>query len=208
MFLKAAVFAAKSCAWASASMWKRQFPPLLEQRSGTRNGGYEMNIGNLMPWRERSQLPAMREDFFDPFVTFRREVQRMMDDFVSDFDNGGLATTSAWRGSAPVVDIDETDKEIVITAEMPGLDQKDFQISVSGDVLTIKGEKKVEQEEKSGNGYHRERRYGAFSRSLRLPFDVKNEKIDATYQKGVLTIHVPKSADAQKAVRQIEVKAA
>jgi HSP20 family protein len=168
----------------------------------------KMNIGDLMPWREKSQTPAMREDFFDPFVTFRREVQRMMDDFVNGFDNGGLATMNGWKGSAPAVDIAETEKEMVITAEMPGLDEKDFQISISGDVLTIKGEKKIEHEEKNGNGYHRERRYGAFSRSLRLPFEVKDEQIDATYQKGVLTIHVPKPADAQKAVRQIEVKAA
>jgi HSP20 family protein len=168
----------------------------------------KMNIGNLMPWREKSQMPAVREDFFDPFVTFRREVQRMMDDFVDGFDNDGLATMNSWRGSSPAVDIAETDKEMVITAEMPGLDEKDFQISVSGDLLTIKGEKKIEHEEKNGNGYPRERRYGAFSRSLRLPFDIKDEKIDATYQKGVLTIHVPKPADAQKAVRQIEVKAA
>ena len=150
-----------------------------------------MNIGNLMPWREKAQTPAMREDFFDPFVTFRREVQRMMYELVNGFDNGGLAKMNGWRGSVPAVDIDETDKEVVITAEMPGLDEKDFQISVSGDMLTIKGEKKFEHEEKNGNGYHRERSYGAFSRSLRLPFDVKDEKIDATYQKGVLTIHVP-----------------
>ncbi len=164
-----------------------------------------MNMGNLMPWREKSQVPAMREDFFDPFVTFRREMDRMMSDFVNGFDNGGLAT-NGWNASAPAVDINETEKEMVITAEMPGLDEKDFQISVSGDMLTIKGEKKIEHEDK--NGYHRERSYGAFSRSLRLPFEVKNEKIDATYQKGVLMIHVPKPADAQKAVRQIEVKAA
>jgi HSP20 family protein len=167
-----------------------------------------MNIEKLMPWREKSQVPAMREDFFDPFVNFRREVQRMMDDFASGFDSGGFATINGWRGSMPAVDIAETDKEMVITAEMPGLDEKDFQISIAGDMLTIKGEKKIEHEEKNGNGYHRERRYGAFSRSLRLPFEIKDEKIDATYNKGVLTIHLPKPADAQKAVRQIEVKAA
>ncbi len=85
-----------------------------------------MNIEKLMPWREKSQTPAMREDFFDPFVTFRREVQRMMDDFVNGFDNGGLATMNGWKGSAPAVDIAETEKEMVITAEMPGLDEKDF----------------------------------------------------------------------------------
>ena len=157
-----------------------------------------MNIGNLMPWREKSQVPAMREDFFDPFVTFRREMDRMMSDFVSGFDNGGLVTGNGWKASAPVVDIAETEKEMMITAEMPGLDEKDFQISVSGDMSTIKGEKKIEHEDKNGNGYHRERSYGAFSRSLRLPFDVKNEKIDASYQKGVLTIQVPKPATPKR----------
>jgi HSP20 family protein len=186
-------------------MWKYNFSIARYESSGIQNGGCKMNIGNLMPWREKSQTPAMREDFFDPFVTFRREVHRMMDDFVNGFDDGGLATVN---GSAPVVDVAETEKEMVITAEMPGLDEKDFEITVSGDLLTIKGEKKIEHEQKNGNGYHRERRYGAFSRSLRLPFDVKDEQVDATYQKGVLTIHVPKPADAQKAVRQIEVKAA
>lgn len=167
-----------------------------------------MNIGSLIPWREKSHTPAMRDDFFDPFVTFRREVHRMMDDFANGFDDGGLATMSGgWKGSTPAVDIAETEKEMVITAEMPGLDEKDFEITVSGDLLTIKGEKKFEHEQKNGNGYHQERRYGVFSRSLRLPFDVKDEQIDATYQQGVLAIHVPKPADAQKAVRQIEVKA-
>ncbi len=165
-----------------------------------------MNIGSLMPWREKS--PALRDDFFDPMVTFRREVHRMMDDFFNGFEGSSLAGMKGWQGNTPIIDIAETEKEMVITAEMPGLDEKDFEVTISGDLLTIKGEKKVEHEEKNGNGYHRERRYGSFSRSLRLPFEVKDERIDATYQKGVLTIHLPKPADAQKAVRQIEIKAA
>ena len=109
----------------------------------------------------------------------------MMDDFFNGFDEWRTCCNEGgWQGSAPVIDIAETEKEMVITAEMPGLDEKDFEITVSGDLLTIKGEKKVEHEEKNGNGYHRERRYGAFSRSLRLPIEVKDEQIDATYQKG------------------------
>jgi HSP20 family protein len=129
-----------------------------------------MNIGTLIPWREKSQMPAMREDFFDPFMAFRREFNRMMDDFFDGTDgripaplNGG------WRANAPAVDIAETDKEMLVTAEMPGLHEKDFEVTVAGDLLTIKGEKKIEHEEKNGNGYYRERRFGAFSRSLRLP---------------------------------------
>lgn len=164
-----------------------------------------MNIGNLMPWREKSQAPALKEAYFDPFVTFRREMDRMMKDFVGSFE-GGYLTAGNGNGSGPLMDVSETDKEMVVTAEMPGMDEKDFEISLSGDVLTIKGEKKLEHEQKNGDSYYRERRFGSFSRSLRLPFEVKDEEIDAAYRKGVLTVRVPKPAEAQKSVRQIEVK--
>jgi HSP20 family protein len=107
-----------------------------------------------------------------------------------------------------MIDVADTDKELVVTAELPGLDEKDFDVTLSGDILNIKGEKKAEREEKNGDAYYMERRFGSFSRSVRLPFEVKDEKVDAKYDKGVLTIRVPKPADAQRAVRHIEVKAA
>jgi HSP20 family protein len=169
-----------------------------------------MNIRSLIPWRDKSQISAMRDDIYDPFVAFRREFNRLMDDFFTPgMDGRGLAPMNGdWHVGAPAVDISETDTELLVTAEMPGLDEKDFEVTVSGDLLTIKGEKKSENEEKTGNGYYRERRYGAFTRSLRLPFEVTDEKVDATYKKGVLTIRLPKPAEAQKPVRQITVKAA
>jgi len=164
-----------------------------------------MKLGSLVPWRERSE-PAVRDDAYDPFTAFRRDVDRMFDDFFIGFGPSAMRSSS---GSVnPTIDATETEKEIVITAELPGLDEKDFEVTLAGDLLTIKGEKKSEHEERNGGSYYAERRFGSFSRSLRLPFEVKEESVDATYQKGVLTIRVPKPAEAQSAVKRIEVKAA
>lgn len=164
-----------------------------------------MKLGSLVPWRERSE-PAIRDDAYDPFTAFRRDVDRVFDDFFTGFGSSALRS---WSGSVnPTIDATETEKDVVITAELPGLDEKDFEVTLTGDLLTIKGEKKSEHEERNGGSYYAERRFGSFSRSLRLPFEVKDEKVDATYQKGVLTIRVPKPAEAQSAVKRIEVKAA
>ena len=159
----------------------------------------------LVPWRNnKPQTPATREDFFDPFVTFRREMDRMFDGF---FGGGAVRPAHAgWQGLTPAVDVDETDKEIVITAELPGVSDKDVEVSVAGDFLTIKGEKRAEREEKNGDSTYMERRFGSFSRSVRLPFDIKDEKVDAKFKDGVLTIRLPKSAELQRAVRRIDVK--
>ncbi|HEX5957067.1 MAG TPA: Hsp20/alpha crystallin family protein [Hyphomicrobiaceae bacterium] len=168
-----------------------------------------MNLKPLIPWREKSQTPAIREGFFDPLVTFRREVDRMFDDFF----NGMRPRTpwplgNGWQGLTPVIDVTETEKEVVITAELPGVNEKEVEVTIADDLLTIKGEKKTELEQENGDATYMERRFGSFSRSVRLPFEVKDEKVDAKYDKGVLTIRVPKPAEIQKAVRRIEVKAA
>jgi HSP20 family protein len=168
-----------------------------------------MKFGALLPWRQRSGVPAARDDIWDPMVAFRRDVDRMFDEFFDSFFERGLPAAGAgWRGITPAIDVEESDKELVITAEMPGLDDKDFEVTVADDVLTIKGEKKAEHEKRDGNGHYLERRYGSFSRSVQLPFEVTDEKIDARYEKGVLTIRIPRPAEAQKSVRRIEVKAA
>jgi HSP20 family protein len=159
----------------------------------------------LVPWKNnRAQSPALREDYFDPFVTFRREMDRMFDHLFDGFPG------RAGNGSgaiAPAMDLDETDKEMVITAELPGVTDKDIEVSLTGDVLTIRGEKKTETEEKKGGAYYTERRYGSFARSLRLPFEVKDEQVDAKFKDGVLMIRLPKPAELQSQVRRIEVKA-
>jgi HSP20 family protein len=168
-----------------------------------------MDLKSLIPWRNiKSNLPATREDYFDPFVSLRREVDRMFDDFFSGFGGRSLQTAQRWPSLTPMIDVVENYNEVVVSAELPGLSEKDFDVTLTGDVLTNRGEKKAELEERSGETTYIERRYGAFTRTVRLPFDADNEKVDAKYDKGVLTVRVPKPADFQKPVRRIEVKAA
>jgi HSP20 family protein len=164
-----------------------------------------VSFNALVPWRNnKSQTPATREDYFDPFVTFRREVDRIFDQF---FDATPLRSSNGWQGITPAVDVEETDKEMIVTAELPGVSDKDIEVNLAGDVLTIQGQKKTEREEKQSGSTYTERRFGSFIRSLRLPFEVKDAEVDASFKDGVLTVRLPKPADLQKSVRRIAVKA-
>lgn len=163
-----------------------------------------IDFKSLVPWRDRSSEPDTKHDLTHPFLAFRREMDRMFDNFFGG--DRGIGSLTSWGGVMPVVDVNEADKEIVVTAELPGVEEDDIEVTVSGDVLTIKGEKKAEHEEKDGDRHYMERRYGSFSRSVRLPFEVKDEKVDAQFDKGVLKLRIPKPAEMQKAVRKIEVK--
>src|SRR4051812_20423621 len=106
---------------------------------------------------------------------------------------------------APAMEIGETDKEVKISAELPGLDEKDVEVTCSGNLLTVKGEKKAEKEEEDGDFWHRERSYGYFERSVQLPEGVDAEKAAANFKKGVLTVTVPKKPEAQSSRRTIDI---
>jgi HSP20 family protein len=108
----------------------------------------------------------------------------------------------------PAVDIAETDKAYEITAELPGMDEKNIEVKFADGVLTIKGEKKDEKEEKKKDYYLSERSYGSFQPSFQVPDGVDTDKIEATFKKGVLSVALPKSVEAQKAAKKIDVKAA
>ena len=110
--------------------------------------------------------------------------------------------------SVPAIDMSEDEKAYKISAELPGLDAKDVDVSVSGNTLLIKGEKLQEKEEKDKNYYFSERAYGSFQRTFELPASVDRDKISADVSKGVLTITLPKTPDAQKQQKKIEVKSA
>lgn len=120
----------------------------------------------------------------------------------------------AWRFSpglglpAPAVDISEDDKAYKITAELPGLKTEDVTVSVNGDILTLRGEKRQEHEEKEANRHVSERAYGAFERSFTLPAGIDREAISAAFNNGILTLTLPKTPTAQSQVRKIDVKAA
>lgn len=163
------------------------------------------NFGSLIPRRDKSRDVVRRDDNIDPFIAFRRHVDRMFDDF---FDTALNRFPSAFSNGIvnPTIDVDDTGENLVVTAELPGLDSKDFEVTLTGDILTIKGEKKDERQEKKGESQYVERRFGSFERSIRLPFEASDDKVDAKYDRGVLTIHVPKPPELTKPARRIEVK--
>jgi HSP20 family protein len=104
--------------------------------------------------------------------------------------------------TAPAVDVSKTDKAYEITAELPGMDEKSVEVKLANGMLTIKGEKQDEKEEKKQDYYMRERTFGSFQRSFQLPADVDTDKIEAGFKKGVLTVTLPKSAEAQKSEKK------
>ena len=136
-------------------------------------------------------------------MSLQREVDRLFDDFTRGFP----AFSSAGAAELlPSVNVTETDKQIEITAELPGLEEKDVQVNVADNVLTIRGEKKAEKEEKDKTFRLVERSYGSFVRSLELPEGVNADAIKASIDKGLLKVTVPKPALAQ--VKKIDVKTA
>jgi HSP20 family protein len=129
-----------------------------------------------------------------------------MDTLFDRFFEGWPFKAAEAGGWMPAVDVSEKPKEVIVKAELPGMDPKEIDISMQGNVLTLRGERKQEKEEKE-ESYHRvERSYGAFSRSVRLPAEVQPDKVKATYKDGVLTIEMPKTKE--EAVKKIEVKTA
>jgi HSP20 family protein len=148
--------------------------------------------------------------------TLRQEMDQLFDRFSDGFESISLQPFThmqrLWSpgvtGFAPMaVDVAEGDKAYTITAELPGVNEKDVDVSVDEDMLVIKGEKHQEKEEKSKNRYVSERSYGAFQRMFSLPRGTDATKIEARFQNGVLTVSVPKTAQKQEA-RKVEVKAA
>lgn len=162
-------------------------------------------VRSLIPYAETT-VPANR-DVFDPFVTFRREMDRLFNEFFGSTALPAMSTGGTWM-VAPQLDLVETDTDYRVIVELPGVDPQDVSIELCGDVLTIRGEKKAEHEEKAENRYLVERRFGRFERRIRLPAEIDLDKAEATYDKGVLTIRLPKPEAAQKPAKKIEVKAA
>ena len=168
-----------------------------------------MNITDLIPWRPKSRLPVRREDDETrSFAPAPMPFDRMFEEF---FGRSTLSPFSdffgeTWRGFSPSLDLTETDAEIRVTAELPGIDDKEIDISLSGNRLTIKGEKRAEHEEKGRNYHCIERSYGSFKRTVPLPQGrVDADKVEATYKNGVLTITLPKLPEVQQSVKRITI---
>ena len=167
-----------------------------------------------LPITKQPSAPALFGDW-RPFEALRKEVDRLFDDFGDDFWQrpfrslaGGEKGWARKFVATPAADVTETDKVYEITAELPGIDQKNIEVNVADGGITIKGEKKEETEEKKKDYYVSERRYGSFERYFGLPEGVDADKIEATFKNGVLKVTLPKTAEAQKPAKKIEVKAA
>jgi HSP20 family protein len=163
-----------------------------------------MAIKDLIPWNDKGRdVGFQRATEVHPFLALHREMNRMFDNVFRGFDLApfGLASRTLAGLDWPQIDIDETDKEVRITAELPGLDEKDISLEIANGVLSISGEKKSESEDKARR--FSERYYGRFERRIPLE-DVEEDKVSAAFKNGVLTITVPKSAET-KNVRRIAI---
>lgn len=153
-------------------------------------------------------LPAARSNgrnAMSPFDMLQDRIDRMFDDFAAGFP---VPRTMGGDGFelSPSLEMHEQDGKVMINAELPGVDEKDIDISADGDVLTISGEKKSEFEGKENGGYRTERSYGRFSRSVQLPFDIDPEKVEARYDKGVLKLSIDRPPEAGQQARKIEIR--
>jgi HSP20 family protein len=143
---------------------------------------------DISPWREFDLLSDRMRGLMDPMST------------------EPLISTPIWdtAGWVPAVELTEADNEYLLTAELPGVTKGDVEVSIDDGVLTLKGEKKTEKEEKRGKTHYRERRYGAFERAFTLPRNVEADKIKAEFKDGLIEVHLPKGEEAKG--RKIELK--
>lgn len=160
-----------------------------------------MTTSDLIPWRRESELPA-------PLTSLQREMNRMFEDFFGH-PRRWPASFDELGAFIPTLDISQTDDAMEIAAELPGMSDKDIEVTLSPDrsYLTIKGEKKLEKEKKEKGYYHSERSYGAFRRTVALPALAKEDAIQATFQNGVLTVQLKKDK-AGNGEKHIKVKSA
>ncbi|MGN6318819.1 Hsp20/alpha crystallin family protein [Trinickia sp.] len=185
--------------------------------------------GNKVPVKQQASVPKAVESGAHPWAlsawrpveSLRHEIDRIFEDFdrgfsMMPFRHSSFDLSPFWRReraaeaglAAPAVDVAETDKAYEIKAELPGLDEKDVEVKLVNGGLSIKGEKHEEKEEKQKDYYLHERRFGSFERYFQMPEGVDPEKIEATFSKGVLTVTLPKTPEAQKPEKTIPVKGA
>ncbi|MFZ5764890.1 MAG: Hsp20/alpha crystallin family protein [Thermodesulfobacteriota bacterium] len=166
----------------------------------------EENEGIIPIRRGASQLRQPNEEAIrHPLKELHQEMDRLFDDMLRGFAPFFPTPLSAATLIKPQVDIRATEKEYTVSAEIPGVDEKDISIEVNNSTLTIRGEKRQDKEEKETNYYRIERSYGAFQRILSLPGDGDTDAIRAHFKNGVLTITIPRKAQEKSAVRQIEI---
>ena len=160
-----------------------------------------MALRDLIAWgRDQPSVPSRRGEEVNPFLTLHREMNRLFDDMFNNFGTPSpLGRMPAW----PSVEVIQSDTDIRISAELPGLDEKDVEVLVDDDVLTIRGEKRSETQDQERR--FSERYYGRFERVIPLPFAVEEDKAEVSFNNGVLTVTLPKSARAEDRAKRIAI---
>jgi HSP20 family protein len=161
----------------------------------TPNGAEKSQGTQVMPRQQQGE----------PVHSLRNAVNRLFDDFTMGWNMPALFERTNPQ-YMPRVNVAETEKDVVITAELPGMELKDIEVKLLADKILVKGEKREEKEEKTVGYHHIERTYGSFERVLPVPSNIKKESIEAVYKDGVLRVTMPKTEEAVKATKTIEVK--
>ncbi len=167
-----------------------------------------MDMRDLIPWtRSRDIMPDFwRDERTNPFYALQREMNRFMDEVLRSFASSPLTPRMDYLSTAwPRVEVSESEKQVTITAEMPGLDEKDVEVLLREGNLIVRGEMKRETEAKERQWS--ERFYGRFERQIPVAFDIDEEKIEAAFKNGILTITCPKSERAQEKSKRIAINA-
>jgi HSP20 family protein len=153
-------------------------------------------------------LPASRGNggrSMSPFDMLQDRIDRMFDDFAGGFPMSRMSDGDGF-GLTPSLEMHEQDGKVMINAELPGVEEKDIDISADDDMLTISGEKRSEFEDRQKGSYRSERSFGRFSRSVRLPFAIDPAKVDARFDKGVLKLAIERPPEARQQMRRIEIR--
>lgn len=163
-----------------------------------------MSIKDLIPWKRETDVPIRQSS--SPFLSLQQEFNRLFDEF---WDEWGVVNpdnpAKFMAHFKPRVDVEETAEAYRVTAEIPGMDEKDIELELHQNTLVLKGEKKEEHEKKEGAYVRHERRSGSFQRIINLPAEVQYDKAEATYRQGMLTITLPKTAEIVSQRKRIQI---
>lgn len=165
-----------------------------------------LNVRDLIPWSRDRQVMPKRHGFEYPFLGLQRDIDRLFHEFWHGFD---MPLPHHWeQGVAmmPSIDVREDEKEVVICAELPGMTEEDIDVTLSDTMLVIEGEKKSEHEDREGGYRYTERSFGSFRRGVPIDAAIVGDKVEATFKDGVLTVVLPKTPEAQKKHKKIDVK--
>jgi len=159
---------------------------------------------DLTPWRGAATTPVGR----DPFMNFRREMDRLFDDFFTPAEPRSFGAASSQSMVTPSIDVHETDQAYIVSAELPGIDPKDVELDLRDNTLTLRGEKRSERKEEDAGRRYSERSFGRFERTIPLAAEVDADNVEARFENGVLKVTLPKNVKVRDKIRRIEIKGA